>query len=644
MSTISDIYGSYRDALNFSREKYADLYDGRARNARDFYEAFLKRLICPLAPHFANPASLRALHRYIEQFFGGSEIDFVAIDGHNEKRTFQDFVVFAACAYGAKGQVNLDDEPPTIRYQKWTIDKDVSMVTYIPVPYSEFADVADQDRAETFLVSDSEKVDLSSIDTRMMELAEVYLAYNVASSSALETPRLIMLDRSPSSMIADVALQPESLPMLSYPYDRRNLTVEDAMIALSHPFNPALSIPSLKRFRQYTALIAEFHRQRTRALNVNEFIARHNRPRSDLDSASAIHDHDLDLRSAISYLTKSRKVHPFDTQTIPPFARLENRHGEDWLVTDVDCVTSWAYTVSLFEHICRRLFIEKDQRALLYESPDEYGVNRMRWMSPDDIRFLIAVGIRALIEKCWERKILLTGIVKDSASRYFSRNYMGVMKLLAAQHAPQGYSDLTALDVRQLPWTDMILLKLLPMIADDLHAPWATIEFDSTYMTLHAEADASGHPRIAGVKQDIVAPERLFARSLGQFFLKREKATPLMGHVVIIERLVYPEWDDDALNRVTIETRELGRIQPLCYPTNEEHNVGQMLNMYLLNILTRNHFPEVIGYPDPLHKADWGAKSVGKRIAQIVASSTFSFRSQPIHRTLRDIRDSFHRS
>ncbi len=616
MSTISDIYGSYRDALNFSRDKYTDLYNGRAQNAHDFYNAFLNRLICPLDARFADPAARRALHRYIENFFGGREIDFVAIDGHNDKRAFQDFVVFAACAYGAKGQINLDDDPPTIHYQKWAIDKDVSMVTYIPVPFSEFADVADQDRAETFLVSDTEKVDLSNIDTRIMELAEVYLAYNVASSSALETPRLIMLDRSPSSMIADVALQPKSLPMLNYPYDRRQLTIEDATIALAHPFNADLGIPTLKRFQRHGALIAEFHRRKTREFKLAEFAHR-----------NQISPHTL--KDALHFI---------------PFVRSEIRNGEEWLVAGIDCATSWAYTVSLFEHICHRLFIEKDQRALLYESPDEYGVTRMRWMSPDDIRFLIAVGIRALIEKCWERNILLTGIIKDSASRYFSRNYMGVMKFLAAQHAPQGYPDLTALDVQQLPWTDLILLKLLPALVDDLNAPWATIEFDSTYMTLHAEADNAGQPKIAGVKQFIVAPERLFARSLGQFFLKRDKATPLMGHVVIIERLVYPDWDMEALNRVTIETPELGRIQPLCYPTNSELNVGQMLNMYLLNILTRNHFPEVIGYPDPLHKADWGAKSVGKRIAQIVASSTFSFRSQPIHRTLRDIRDSFHRS
>jgi hypothetical protein len=329
-----------------------------------------------------------------------------------------------------------------------------------------------------------------------------------------------------------------------------------------------------------------------------------------------------DLSSAITYLTNTN------------FARLEKNN----LITDVDVKASWDYVIALFERICHRLFIEKDQTALLYEAPDEQGVTRLRWMSPDDLRFLIAVGIRALIEKCWERNILLTGVIKDSTSRYLTRNYLGVMKLLGAQ----GYPELNNLDVHLLPWTDRIFLELLPMADEELAAPWATIEFDSTYMTLHAEAP-DGQPVIAGVKQFIVAPERLFARSLAQFFLKHDKPSPLAGHVVFIDRLIFPEWDADAISRTTIETSQLGRIQPLCYPTRDDVNIGQMLNMYLLNVLTRNHFPEVIGYPDPLHKADWGAKSVGERATKMIASSVHSFRSQPLSRTFRDIRDSFRR-
>ena len=408
MSTISQIYTSYGKALTFSRDKYADLYQARASNARDFYHAFFHKLIVPLAPRFTNPAARRHIHRHIQRFFGTDKIDFVAVDGTSKKIPFQDFIVFFACAYGAKGQVSLTDEPPTIHYQKWSLDKDVSMVTYIPIPFAEFADVVGQDQREKFLVSDSDRVNLSNIDTCIMELAEIYLAYNVATSSALESPRLIMLDRSPSSVLADVALQPEAVPLVNYPYDRRRLTIDDVRVALAHPFNPSLGIPTLKKFRQYWALIAEFHHQRTQALSLAEFASQRGSLVADLDSA-------------ITYLVNKA------------FARQEDRNGVPWLVTNVDVRVSWAYVISLFEHICHRLFIEKDQTALLYEAPDEQGVPRLRWMSPDDIRFLIAVGIRALIETCWERNILLTGVIKDSASRYLTRNYLGVMKLLGEQ-------------------------------------------------------------------------------------------------------------------------------------------------------------------------------------------------------------------
>lgn len=79
------------------------------------------------------------------------------------------------------------------------------------------------------------------------------MTYNVATSSTLEDPKVILLDRSPSSVLAGVALQPEAIPMLKYSFDRRNLTVEDATVALAHPFNPSLGVPTTKKFSRYMA-------------------------------------------------------------------------------------------------------------------------------------------------------------------------------------------------------------------------------------------------------------------------------------------------------------------------------------------------------------------------------------------------------
>src|SRR5690606_13065552 len=122
-----------------------------------------------------------------------------------------------------------------------------------------------------------------------------------------------------------------------------------------------------------------------------------------------------------------------------------------------------------------------------------------------------------------------------------------------------------------------------------------------------------------------VNQERLFMRSLGQFFLKRDKRTPLMGHVVFLERLLSPAWDwigrDEGPAEIPIETRELGRVAPFAWRDHDHVNPGQWVMMYLLSVLTRNHFAEAIGYPDPLHKADWGAKTIGRSVGNLIRSS-----------------------
>ena len=177
-----------------------------------------------------------------------------------------------------------------------------------------------------------------------------------------------------------------------------------------------------------------------------------------------------------------------------------------------------------FQNICKRLFLEKDPTALQYEAEDEFGVMRKRWMSSNDLNFLVAVGMRMLIEASWERKVLLYGVIKDSASRYFGRNYLGVT--LETGFHPQ----LCNLTVGMLPWTDRMLCETLPRFDTNLDTPWATIEFDSAFMTLHRERDPeTDQTQVCGIMGSIVNQERLFMKSLGQFFFKSSESRAING-------------------------------------------------------------------------------------------------------------------
>jgi hypothetical protein len=201
--------------------------------------------------------------------------------------------------------------------------------------------------------------------------------------------------------------------------------------------------------------------------------------------------------------------------------------------------------------------------------------------------------------------------------------------------------------VDALPWTDRVLLESIAYQVEDLAAPWATTEFDSVFMTLHLEEDTLGAGRfIRGVRGNVINSERLFARSLAQFFLTRQKPIPLMGHVIFVDRLLDPRLDRTFLTELTgqsIYTPEFGTINPCYFGTNQNINYGQAISIWLLNILTRNLFPEVIGYPDPLHKADWGAKSIKRRVDPLIQSSETAFRAKPLSRLFRTTRDQYPR-
>jgi hypothetical protein len=119
----------------------------------------------------------------------------------------------------------------------------------------------------------------------------------------------------------------------------------------------------------------------------------------------------------------------------------------------------------------------------------------------------------------------------------------------------------------------------------------------------------------------------------------------LYGHVIFIDRLIVPSIDKNTEKVIIDKNKDvLGIIEPIAFLDKDKRNYAQDLMMYILDVLTRNLYPEVIGYPDPLHKADWGAKSLYKKIKPIIDSSDISLRSNPAHKTFRQLRDELRRT
>ncbi len=623
-SIISHIYRGYAESLRTSQERYQKLYEERARNARLFYERFLKNLLISFRTRFEDEGYRRRLRDVIRNFFEEDEITFVAIDGTAGKEDFADFIVFYTIAYGIRGSVSLAGDPPFICYERYSIEEDKSMVAYVPVPFIEFEDVIDPGKKAAVVSSDTDRIDLSSLHTELMKLAEVYLAYTVAREEGRHRPRLILLDNLPSSLLAHAEVNFNRLGLIGYRYGLRNITKADVIIAYAHPFNAGLELPSEKRFRLHAMIIAALHGKREHKVDLSQLAAVKGIPWTTFERQ---------LRRTASLI---QEIGEYD----PNKRTLLVRDPKGKPQTGLYFRESWQNTVRFFEDLCHRLFVEKDPEALLYDVPDpeDPSETRARWLSPEDVRFLIAVGLRALVELCWQKRILLVGIAKDSISAYFSRNYLGTGFYAGVYNRPPDGIPL-------LPWTDRSLLESIAALTS-IEAPWATIEFDSVFMTLHIGVDKNtGEFKPMGVRGDILNQERLFARSLAQFFLKRDKATPLMGHVIFIDRLLHPisGWDSNRWRALEIETEELGKVRPFFHKDASDENLAQAVMMFLLDTITQNVFPEAIGYPTPLHKADWGAKTVGRQLKGMIEGSEIAFRARPLAKLFRTLRDAARR-
>ncbi|CAD7777024.1 hypothetical protein FHEFKHOI_02080 [Candidatus Methanoperedenaceae archaeon GB50] len=605
-SQLSETLGKYREALDNSRDRYERIKRERFESSEQFYNSFFKRLIKIYDIKDFNKVKMLA-----EQFFQTDRIRFAAVDGSCYKRELQEYMVFFGAAYPIRGSIDFSKSDKRFVYEPWSPDEDVSMVAYVPVPFAEL----DETIGEPFVVSDDQKINLSGIHVQLMELAEVFQAYMLIKSSDLR-PKILLWDQSMSSVMNSNDVNYKRIGLIGYRYQMRPLTAQDIIIAYSHPHNKELGIPSRKEYRRYNYVLWKLQ---------------NGSPQSISSLAADLGVSERELLFRINYLTGERLKSDDPLKQNDPIAYVKG----DNLYFNEDYEGSWEYSIGLFEHICKELFKDKKPDALIYKKKNPEGEVEETWVSPNDFKFLISVGLRALIEECWKHDVLLIGIVKDSSSKYLTRNYMGVMDHIGK------YENMPHV---LLPWSDRDFLETLPWIDDSITAPWSTIEFDSVFMTLHIEKDENGNKKILGVRGNIVAPpERLFARSLAQFYLNRSKKSLLYGHVIFIDRLVIPKIDN--LENVTIDQNKeiLGVVEPIVFLDKDKRNGAQDLMMYILDLLTRNLYPEVIGYPDPLHKADWGAKSLYKKIKPIIDSSDISLRSNPAHKTFRQLREEIRR-
>jgi hypothetical protein len=590
-------------SLKSSVEDLMKESEERLKESQEFYEQFLKNLI----RFFEKRISDKTIE-FCKKFLGTTEFDFIAVDGTSLKDAGNGYVTFFGGAFGVRGKIELRKDKLLTKDYRDYFDENVCMVAYVPVPYSELIRVEGKEGEVEGTLDDEYRIDLSNIHNKVMQLAEIYLAYReVVRNSNL---KLLLLDLSLSGTQASVSHSTEifsrKVKMKGVKLSSGSkLRSSDFLVVSSHPKNQILDVPS---DRKYTLIY--------RIIGILE-----------------------DNQNGISLDELKKKIEWPEPEIEEILKKMEEKYkaiirenGKIKLTNP----NSWSDCIKLFEEQCERIFIKKDPRSLRIEKD-----GKLVWLSSFDVDFLISIGLRRLIELAWERKILVIGICKDTSASYLINNYIPILALYKVY-------DVDISIIPKILWTDRLLLERLSQTVDEIKAPWSTVEYDSCFMTLHFERTAEGKPKfegdkpvIKGVKGYIVSPERVFLKSNVQLFCNPKKNVE--SHVFVVERLFYPEYDWPSNEKIEIYAGKAGLVTTRIFKDNNVENPVQDLIMTLLFHLCRNAIPESLGYPDPLFKADKIAKQYLKMVRKIIDSGQALQLLDPLLRSFRKVRSEYER-
>lgn len=107
-----------------------------------------------------------------------------------------------------------------------------------------------------------------------MQLAEIYLAYEMARSPVFAAPKLILMDLSLSSVLMSTDVGIERIHLFGHPIGTRRLERRDGLVAYAHPFNDKLGIPTPKKYRRWTYLVRLFTENPKQSISIDNLAQR----------------------------------------------------------------------------------------------------------------------------------------------------------------------------------------------------------------------------------------------------------------------------------------------------------------------------------------------------------------------------------
>ncbi len=515
-------------------------------------------------------------------FFGKDQVEYVAVDGTFSVDQQLDLLVFYVGAFGYSGTLRLLEEGIDAGDPSPMKESTAAVSASIPVSEEDAAAVFGQ-RTESGIEIETER-----LPNAVMHLAEYYIAVKAIQSNGLL--KVVLLDRSLAGDVAHLVWSTRDLV-------RNHLSVLEGM---STPFgkvdgldleltrmlvtNPGLSIPSPRsQLLKFAALSCLFGGEE---MSVPQILSR----------LGANQSHVSGLLRDFRELDSEYGVFEGGSEGGD---RAELEGGDATFRLREGVKDYWTRVVSAALVVADHIFNPKADHPLRIKA----GQSEERWITADDLDYLVLVFVLELTRRAWSESLLPIGFIKDSGASELVKTVVPILR-------ESGVVKLK----RELPNfnSDKMLLQTNSVVnASSVPTPWHSVDIDAAFRTMVPVRDARlqhGEARVRGAYRNVIYPERMFVKTYMQLWSSK-KDPSVRSHVFTFDRPAYPgydHWDELVLHNEDNEVDE--KISPVL--NLREESAITNLAMSILSLMAGEIIPEALGHNYPLFLADKKAKFV----------------------------------
>jgi hypothetical protein len=586
LSSLSDALKRSSDVLKLGASSQVLDYEHRFSSLRNIYDDWLADFV---RMNFDDKETFRTAKR----FFETDCVRFAGIDGTMYSRPLFDLVIFFGGAYASTGTITFcENSKPKVNYDEKTLQQSAGISSVVPIYVNDVPEI-DQTFSEAVQhgdinpnmpLTDESIVNNATIANWIMTFAEFYLAYKLATDPDQNT-RIILLDRSLSieraSLIYDTAkreLWKKKSNLIGYKVDDEPVDINDLTIARACVCNKALGLPPPRADYLRYAIIE---------------LVRQKGPLTEKQILDEL---------KIADEKRENRAKKYLNRCVEENILIEKNSG---YAMNPKYVAISERTKKLVTILGDRFFFAKTSETETTGVMKILKDGKEQWLTTVDVAFLTLFTLHLLMEECWKRRILLIGITKDTAARDFKRQLIPIM-----HNEGMLKKTFSREEFEKLPNTDRMILQSASILnPDKIKPPWNLIEYDSAFRTMIPDRqNRVGH--VSGAIKNKMSLEKTFLKTYVQ--LSQAKSDPMLrSNVLLIDRLVYPEYDLKPENIVEF-WNEFGSakepVQVILFKDKNTPNKLQDLTMGILTAMAPSSIPEAFGHNKPLFIADKIAK------------------------------------